>query len=122
MEWNGDILQAMDEDDDIGYVVPKEGGLLWEDGLAIPVGAPNVENAHKLINHLLDGEVGAGIADFIQYATSNTAAQALMDASYLENPAIYPTKEALGASEVSVFPGAENVKKIDAAWTRIKAG
>ena len=42
-EWNGDILQAMDEDDDIGYVVPKEGGLLWEDDLCIPVGAPNPE-------------------------------------------------------------------------------
>ena len=27
MEWNGDILQVMDEDDDLGYSVPKEGGL-----------------------------------------------------------------------------------------------
>ena len=38
MEWNGDILQVMAEDDDLGYSVPKEGGLLWEDTLAIPTG------------------------------------------------------------------------------------
>ena len=30
MEWNGDILQAMEEDPDISYVVPKEGSIVWE--------------------------------------------------------------------------------------------
>jgi len=44
MEWNGDILQVMEEDDDIGFVVPDEGGLLWEDALCIPKGAPNYSN------------------------------------------------------------------------------
>jgi len=79
MEWNGDILQAMDEDDDIGFVVPKEGGLLWEDCLCIPKGGENIENAHVLINHLLGAEVGAEIADYIYYASPNKAAIALMD-------------------------------------------
>ena len=41
MEWNGDILQVMAEDDDIGYTVPKEGGLLWQDCLCIPNDAPH---------------------------------------------------------------------------------
>ncbi len=122
MEWNGDILQAMDEDDDIGYVVPEEGGLLWEDALAIPKGAPNVENAHALINHLLDAQVGADIADFVYYATPNKASKALMSDDYLNNPAIFPPEETAAASEVSIFPGAETVRKIEDAWTRIKAG
>lgn len=121
MEWNGDILQIMEEDDDIGYSVPKEGGLLWEDAMCIPKGHENLENAHALINHLLDGEVGAGIASFISYATPNKAAQALMPADYLDNPAIFPSEEAKGASEASVYAGAEWVRKIDDAWTRIKA-
>ena len=56
MEWNGDILQVMAEDDDIGYTVPKEGGLLWEDTLAIPKGAPHPGNAHEFINFILDAE------------------------------------------------------------------
>jgi len=121
MEWNGDILQIMEEDDDIGYVVPKEGGLLWEDAMCIPKGGENVENAHALINHLLDGEVGAGIAGFINYATPNTAAQALMDDAYMNNPAIFPSAESTSISEASVYAGAEWVRKIDEAWTRIKA-
>ena len=120
-EWNGDILQAMDEDDDIGYVVPKEGGLLWEDDLCIPVGAPNPEGAHELINYILDAEAGAAIADFIYYATPNAAAREILSADYNENPAIFPPAETVAKSEVSVFPGQEVLSKIDAAWTRIRA-
>lgn len=120
-EWNGDILQAMDEDDDIGYVVPQEGGLLWEDDLCIPVGAPNPEGAHELINYILDAEAGAAIADYIYYATPNTAARELLSADYNENPAIFPSAATIEKSEVSLFPGQDVLAKIDAAWTRIRA-
>ncbi|MEO1329353.1 MAG: extracellular solute-binding protein, partial [Pseudomonadota bacterium] len=121
MEWNGDILQIMEEDDDIGYVVPKEGGLLWEDDLCIPKGGPNPEGAHALINYLLDAEAGAKIADFISYPTPNAAAKALMSEEYRNNPAIFPSAEVVKRSEVSVFPGQDWIEKIEAAWTRIKA-
>ena len=40
-EWNGDILQLMGEDKDVGWVVPTEGGILWQDCLCIPKGAPH---------------------------------------------------------------------------------
>jgi spermidine/putrescine transport system substrate-binding protein len=120
-EWNGDILQAMSEDDDINYVVPKEGGLIWEDALCIPKGAPNPEGAHELINFLLDAEVGSKIADFIYYATPNAAAKALLGPEYTENPAIFPSAEVIAKSEVSIFPGQDVLPKIDAAWTRIRA-
>ncbi|MFK8083626.1 MAG: PotD/PotF family extracellular solute-binding protein [Granulosicoccus sp.] len=121
MEWNGDIFQVMEEDDDIGYVLPDEGGLLWEDTLCIPKGAPNVENAHVLINYLLDAQVGADIADFIYYATPNAASKALMSEEYTGNPSIFPSDEAIAKSEVSIYPGQEITRKVDEAWTRIKA-
>ncbi len=53
MEWNGDIIQVMAEDDDIAYVVPTEGSLMWQDTMAIPTGAPHPENAHAFINFVL---------------------------------------------------------------------
>ncbi len=121
MEWNGDILQVMEEDDDIGYVVPDEGGLLWEDTLCIPKGAPNVENAHILINYLLDAQVGADTADYVYYATPNAASKQLMSEEYTGNAAIFPSQEAIGKSETSIYPGQAVTRKIDEAWTRIKA-
>ena len=60
MEYNGDIAQIMTEDDDIDFVVPKEGAMKQQDTLAIPKGAPHPENAHKFINFIFEPEVGDG--------------------------------------------------------------
>jgi spermidine/putrescine transport system substrate-binding protein len=120
-EWNGDILQVMEEDEDLAYVVPKEGTLLWQDCLAIPTGAPHPDNAHAFINYILDAEAGAAIADYIQYATPNAAAKELMDEAYTENPAIFPTDEIIGKSEPSIYLGEGPIRLRDEAWTRIQA-
>ncbi|HSR71282.1 MAG TPA: extracellular solute-binding protein [Kiloniellales bacterium] len=121
MEWNGDILQVMEEDDDISYVVPKEGSLLWQDCLCIPTGAPHRENAHKFINFILDAEAGAKIAEFIYYATPNAAARELLPDEYNKNPAIFPDQETLARCEPAIYLGEDVQRLYDEAWTRILA-
>ena len=122
MEWNGDILQVMEEDDDISYVVPKEGSNVWQDCLCIPTGAPHPENAHKLINYILDAKAGAAIAEFIYYATPNTAARALLDDDYNKNPAIFPDAETLAKCEPAIYLGEAVQRLKEEAWTRVLAG
>jgi len=120
-EWNGDILQVMGEDDDLAYVVPTEGSLLWQDCMAIPTKAPHPENAHAFLNFILDAKVGAAIADFIQYATANGAAKKLMSDDYTKNPAIFPSDEIIAKCEPTIYTGEEGVRMRDEAWTRIQA-
>lgn len=120
MEWNGDIISVMSEDDDIGYAVPKEGTNVWIDNVCIPVGAPHPENAHAFLNHILDKDVMAEIANTIHYATSNKAAQALLPAEDLSNPAIYPPEEVIAASESLVDVG-DFTPVYDKAWTEVQA-
>ena len=120
-EWNGDIIQVMAEDDDLAYVVPTEGSLLWQDTLAIAAGAPHPENAHAFINFVLDAEAGKHIAETIKYATPNAAARAMMDKSYTENPAIFPPPEVLAKCEPGLYLGEEATKLRDEIWTRIQA-
>ena len=74
MEWSGDIQQVMAEDDDLAYVVPDEGALLWVDCMAIPKARRILDNAHAFINYILDGKVHGPIASEIQYACPNAAA------------------------------------------------
>ena len=121
MEWNGDILQVMAEDDDLSFVVPGEGSQLWQDCLCIPKGAPHLENAHRFINFILDAEAGAAIADFIQYATPNGAAKKLMSKEYLDNPAIFPPDDVIQRSEPPLYLGEGVTRLRDEAWTRILA-
>ncbi len=94
MEWNTDIMRAMEQDDDLAFVLPEEGGLLWEDALCIPRGAPEIDHAYALLDFLLSAEAGAAIARFTRYATPNTAALPLLDTHYTTHPAITPTPTA----------------------------
>jgi spermidine/putrescine transport system substrate-binding protein len=121
MEWNGDILQIMGEDPDIGYAVPKEGGLLWEDCMCIPKGGAHPINAHKFINFILGAEAGAAIADYIQYATPNKAAKALLPDEYTQNPAIFPADSVIAKSEAAIYLGEDRQRAVDETWTRIQA-
>jgi spermidine/putrescine transport system substrate-binding protein len=121
MEWNGDIRQVMAEDEDLGYTVPKEGGVLWQDCLCIPKGAPHPQNAHRFMNFLLEADVGAAIAEFIQYATPNAAAKARTSDAYRGNVAIFPPPDVVKRSEVSLYRGEAHQRRLDTTWTRIQA-
>jgi spermidine/putrescine transport system substrate-binding protein len=121
VEYNGDIAQVMAEDDDITYVVPKEGSNVWEDTVAIPVGAPHPENAHAFINFIFDKDAGKHIAETIQYATPNKAARDMMDAKYTGNPAIFPPADILSKCEYAAYIGEEALKVRDEIWTAIQA-
>lgn len=121
MEYNGDIAQVMAEDDDLSYIVPKEGGNVWEDTIAIAAGAPHPENAHAFINYIFDADAGKHIAETIQYATPNKAARDKMDDKYKNNPAIFPPADVLAKCEYSTYLGEEALKVRDEIWTAIQA-
>jgi spermidine/putrescine transport system substrate-binding protein len=121
MEYNGDISQVMAEDADIAYVIPQEGSNVWEDTLAIPVGAPHPENAHAFINYIYEPEVGRSIAEFIQYATPNAKAKELTAEKYRTNPAIFPPAEILAKCEYAAYLGEEGSKIRDEIWTAVQA-
>jgi spermidine/putrescine transport system substrate-binding protein len=120
MEWNGDIVQVMQEDEELSYIVPKEGTNLWTDNMCIPTGAPHVENAYAFIDHILDAKVNAEIANTIHFATANKAARQYIDEVDLKNPAIYPPDEVVAKSETLKEIGAA-LKLYDEAWTAIQA-
>ncbi len=121
IEYNGDILQVMAEDDDLGYVVPEEGSLLWEDDMCIPKGAPNADNANKFINFILDGEVHGAIAEFVQYASPNAASMDYIPEEDLGNPAIYPPRQVLERCEVAIYKSEKQQQLLNDALTRVLA-
>ena len=121
-EYNGDIAQIMSEDDDIDFVVPKEGAMKQQDTLAIPKGAPHPENALKFINFILDAKVGAEISTTIKYPSPNAAAVALMPASYQNNPVIFPPADIMAKCEYPNYLGPEFTRLLDEAMTRLRAG
>ena len=88
---------------------------------AFPREAPNVDNAYTFINQLLDADVGARIADYIQYATPNEAALKQMPAEYRNNPAIFPPASVLATSETAIYKGEEYLENISRTWDEFLA-
>jgi spermidine/putrescine transport system substrate-binding protein len=121
LEYNGDILQVMEEDEDLSYVVPVEGGILWEDDMCIPKGGPNPENAHAFINFILDGEVHGAIANFVRYPCPNAAAMPFIAEADKSDSTLYPPREVMELCESSVYRGEEQLRLLNDALTRVLA-
>jgi spermidine/putrescine transport system substrate-binding protein len=119
LEWNGDMLQLIDESDEFGFVVPKEGTLLWEDCIVFPMRSKNKNLAQEFANYLYEEKTGVSLAQYLQYATPNERVKQLMDKTYLENEAIFPSKESLAKCEKIKYNGAEVKSWHDRAWANI---
>jgi spermidine/putrescine transport system substrate-binding protein len=95
MMWSGDITKAIDENKDIKFIYPKEGFVIWSDGLSIPINPPHPEAAHKFINFMLEPENAAFLAQISGYAITNQAGKNLLPKELKDNQINYPSKEIL---------------------------
>ncbi len=106
--YSGGILTAIGEADDpdnFAYFVPDEGGTLWVDNMAIPVGSAAPCTAHAFIDFLLDAENGAQLTNWTFYASPNEAASAYIDPEILEDETIYPSDELRARLEIITDTG-----------------
>lgn len=119
--YNGDALQAIDEDPKrLGFEIPAESSEIWLDSMCIPAKAPNPQAAHQWINWVLDPKVGAGVSNFNRYATPNEAARAHIRKEDLKNPGIWPPPEKMARLHFSKDHGKDN-RLIDEIWTMVKS-
>jgi putrescine transport system substrate-binding protein len=126
--WNGDFLIARDRATEakngveIDYRIPREGTQLWIDNMAIPADAPHPNNAHLFINFLMDPQIAADGANFVNYATPNKAALPFVKPELRDNPNVYPPPDIMA----KLFPDKVATPTIDRlrtrTWTRIKTG
>ena len=120
MAYNGDAVRGMKEDPETYFFVPREGGEIWLDNMAIPSKAPHRDLAEKFINYILDAKVGAQLSNFNQYATPNKASLEFIAPADLKNAAIYPTDEQMKVLEFTKDLGAKG-PWYDELWTSIKS-
>jgi putrescine transport system substrate-binding protein len=126
--FSGDIKQAQKRAAEakggvaVGYAIPKEGAQLWFDNLAIPKDAPDVAEAHALINYLLKPEVAAKNTNFIAYANGNLASQKFVDHAILDDRTIYPDAATMAKLYTITAHDQKTQRLINRLWTRIKTG
>jgi spermidine/putrescine-binding protein len=117
--WNGQFARAMAQDQDIAYVIPKEGSALFLDSLAVPRDAPHPDLAHAFIDFTMEAEVAAEICRTMQYSSPNRAALPLLPAAIRDNPTIFPPPDVVARTEIIEDLGPATVT-YDRLWTEVK--
>jgi putrescine transport system substrate-binding protein len=102
--WAGDLniakARAVENKNgnDIEVLLPKNGGLIFFDNLAIPKDAQHPNNAMEFMNYFLRPEVSASLTNELSYPTANKAS-------------IEKVKPEI-ASDKTIFVDAENMAKM----------
>ena len=102
--WAGDIniarIRALENKsgNEVEALLPKTGGLIFMDTLAMPKDAKHPNNAYAFIDYFMRPEVSASLTNGLGYATANKASLGSV------KPEI--------AQDSAVFPDAENLKKM----------
>lgn len=113
--FNGEAQAAINKDSTLQFVIPKEGSFMWVDAMLISSKAANVEGAYAFMNYILDAEVGAKLAKFINYATPNKASLEVIDEKFKSNRVINPNEQEIKRMELLEDLG-ESTKSYDEAW------
>lgn len=117
--YSGDALTAMEENEDLRYVVPKEGSNIWFDSMCIPKGAKNKENAEKFIDYILRPEVSAAIGEYVGYSLPNKEGVKLLPEDMQSDEVAYPNLKELPKMEV--FKDPKDINSVyDDIWAEVK--
>ena len=122
--WTGDAITSGLPDSggraEIKYVIPSEGCTIWQDNMAIPVGAPNAYTAMVFMNYLQFPDIAAQNAEWVGYATPNKAAKDVIAPDMLANEGIYPPAEVTAHLQWIEDVG-DALELYDRTWTEFKA-
>lgn len=94
--WSGDIANAGDEN--LVWIPPEEGIMIWADNMLVPNLATHQLNAERWINYYYEPEVAAKLAAYNSYICPVKGAQEAMeqvDPEQVDNDLIFPSEETL---------------------------
>ena len=118
--WSGSVLQAIEQNPKVHYVLPDEGGTMWVDGFAIPKGAPNVDAAYKFLNYMLQPEVAAKVTTLTKVASAVGKSKDLLAPELASNTAVFPPEDKLAKADFILDVG-DAMKFYQDGWTKVKA-
>lgn len=119
--WSGDAAFTYRENNNVGFVVPDQGSLIWSDNFAIPKGCKNKELAEKFMNYMYDPKVSAKNWEFMNCANPNDEALKYHSQAYLDDPMLKIGKESIPKGEWLTDIG-DSITMYDRYWTELKAG
>ena len=124
--WNGEAFLAKKENPAFEYVFPKEGSIIFYDGMGIPTNAPHPDISYAWFNYLMQGDVSwLTLVDY-PYTNPNKAALEFAKANHADVYKAYMASP-ITNTPPDIFAKGHEVKDLgnalliyDNIWTEIK--
>lgn len=114
----GDYELMLENNSDLGFVFPEEGVNTFYDAMCVPKGAQNKKGAEAFINFMLEPEIALANAEYIYYATPNTAVIENEDYSLADSEAVYP-ENLKNTQEFHNLP-TDTLQYMNSLWMKVK--
>jgi spermidine/putrescine-binding protein len=117
--WGGPVARAMREDPSIRYAIPREGGTIWTDCLAVLASSKQKALAMDFMNYLLSEPVALQTTKRLLFASANRHVRHQLPPEIRNNIAVYPPDDVLPRMEW-LEDVQEATRDYDRAWTELK--
>ncbi|WAW14488.1 ABC transporter substrate-binding protein [Peptostreptococcus equinus] len=118
--YSGDVPLMKGENENLEYVIPKEGTNVWTDAICIPNTADNEDWAEAFINFLCDPEVNAKNAEYIGYSTPISQGKNKLPEEMRNDKTLYPDPSILKKCE-PFLDLEDKIKLYDKSWIKLKS-
>ena len=126
--WAGDFIQAANRavenksGVEIEVMMPKTGGLIFFDTIAVPADAKHPNNAMAFINYYLKAEVSASQTNELGYPTATKASVPLVAPEVAQNKAVFPDDTNLALMVAPEALGNATRESMTSVYTSFKKG
>lgn len=116
--YSGDAITMIDQNEDLDYIIPKEGSNVWFDNMCVMKDTDQKVLAEQFINYMSSKDVAAANREYINYSTpQKEVLESLPDDIKLDER-VYPTEETLKRCVIYNDLG-DMAAKYDEFWTKI---
>lgn len=120
--YSGEAIYCQRENEDLEYVIPKEGTNVWLDCWCILKDAPNKENAEKFIDFICRPEIAYMNFEYITYSIPNEEGRKLIEDGEIRNSEIaFPDLSKYQNLETFQYLGEDADELYNSLWKEVKA-
>ena len=119
--YSGEAYLGNQYNEDLAYVIPKEGSNVWLDSWCVTKQCDNVDAAQQFLDFLCREDVAEMNFEYIYYSTPNEKVIEGLSEEDRANEALVPADDATENCEVSVQLDPEINDLMNTQWKELKA-
>lgn len=119
--YSGEAYLGNQYNEDLAYVIPKEGSNVWLDSWCVTKNCDNLDAAQQFLDFLCREDVAMMNFEYIYYSTPNEKVIESLSEEDRKNEALVPADDATVNCEVSVQLDPEINELMNTQWKELKA-